>query len=579
LSLAVVVFLAHSTLCEGEEQEPTAGIIGLHMMQGDDPLWRESNFDSGHWPYSKHVANSSFNRILIPEGIGWLRTEPFGLPDYFTTHPVALYVISGASFQVFWNGNLIGENGRPATSMAEEIDGMADTRFYIPPRLIQATGNVLAIRYSALGYSRLHLPLAISLDIGAYKDQRYNRLASHVPALLLLGAVGVAALFFASLYLRRRFDKGSLWLALMFLMVTLQSASEISRALYSFSYFGIVTRILLVAILAYGSGLFLNFFILSYLRLPGVRRWALGLAHAAVLVAILFHFNHFDKLTYAFIAIFAFSALFMTSYGAWIKRPGARPLLMALIVFCFSFLAGYTAFLDIYYYASMALLAGTLFVLQANAIRQIEGLAAEEKLRSKRLELDLLKRQIQPHFIMNTLTALSEWILTNPQSGVEMINALADEFRILNEYSDKQLVPLESELKLCRSHLTLMSYRQDQTFLLTTDLQNTGLSVPPAIFHTLIENALTHSRYSADNTVFDFKQTMTEAGEILFSLTAPAGIKRRRNGNDSGGGGLGLSYVKSRLQESWGDAFVLDFGEDESGRWRTTILIKTKVIN
>ena len=87
---------------------------------------------------------------------------------------------------------------------------------------------------------------------------------------------------------------------------------------------------------------------------------------------------------------------------------------MVLMVFCISFLGGYTAFLDSYYYASMALLAGTLFVLQANAINRAERLRAEEKLKSSRLELELLKRQIQPHFIMNTLTALSEWILTNP---------------------------------------------------------------------------------------------------------------------------------------------------------------------
>ena len=371
-------------------------------------------------------------------------------------------------------------------------------------------------------------------EFGPYQDEKYDRLSSHVPALLLLGAVGAASIFFAALFLSRRFDKGSLWLALMFLMVTLQSASEISRALYSFSYLGMIARIFFVFIFAYGSGLFLNFFILSYLRLPNIKRWILLFTHIAALIAILFHFNHFDKLTYAFIIIFVLSALGITVYGVRLTRPGALPLLMVLMVFCISFLGGYTAFLDSYYYASMALLAGTLFVLQANAINRAERLRAEEKLKSSRLELELLKRQIQPHFIMNTLTALSEWILTNPESSVDMINALADEFRILNEYSGKNLVPLETELNLCRSHLAIMSYRQDQTFLLDTKLQNNGLFVPPAIFHTLIENALSHGRYTNDDAVFHFEQRTTNAGDIEFTLTTPPSIKKQRVSTDKG---------------------------------------------
>ena len=197
LIIIVIVILFEPAQVRAEEESlPSATIFGLRMMQGDNPEWSKPDFDSRDWPLSKLVRGTAFNRVVIPNEIGWLRSEPFSLPQSFTTHPMALYFISGASFQVFWNGVMVGENGHPASNASTEIDGLSDTRFYIPPELIRETDNVLALRYSAHGYGRLHLPLAIEARIGPYQDEKYDRLSSHVPALLLLGAVGAAIHFF-----------------------------------------------------------------------------------------------------------------------------------------------------------------------------------------------------------------------------------------------------------------------------------------------------------------------------------------------------------------------------------------------
>src|SRR3546814_19410817 len=50
---------------------------------------------------------------------------------------------------------------------------------------------------------------------------------------------------------------------------------------------------------------------------------------------------------------------------------------------------------------------------------------------AQRLELDLLKQHLKPHFLMNTLTALAGWIEESPHTAVRMVDALADEFRTL----------------------------------------------------------------------------------------------------------------------------------------------------
>ena len=41
---------------------------------------------------------------------------------------------------------------------------------------------------------------------------------------------------------------------------------------------------------------------------------------------------------------------------------------------------------------------------------------------------------------------------------------------------------------------------------------------------------------------------------------------------------MGLSYVKARLEESFGTNFILDYGEDDQRRWRTTILITAEAL-
>src|SRR3546814_9037349 len=62
---------------------------------------------------------------------------------------------------------------------------------------------------------------------------------------------------------------------------------------------------------------------------------------------------------------------------------------------------------------------------------------------AQRLELDLLKQHLKPHFLMNTLTALAGWIEESPRTAVRMVDALADEFRTLVDVSGRALIPLE----------------------------------------------------------------------------------------------------------------------------------------
>src|SRR5262249_21078550 len=169
------------------------------------------------------------------------------------------------------------------------------------------------------------------------------------------------------------------------------------------------------------------------------------------------------------------------------------------------------------------------------------------------------------HFVGNTLTAVMEWIEQDPAEGLRFLEALAEELRIFAEVSRERLIPIERELSLCRSHLAIMSCRKGTRFALETSGIDAGCRIPPRGFHTLLENAITHHRYSASDVVFSLRQESGD-GKARFTLDAPLA------GAAPGGSaeGLGLKYVRARLEESFPGRWDLATGAVGSAS-RTTI--------
>src|SRR5690606_1704871 len=73
------------------------------------------------------------------------------------------------------------------------------------------------------------------------------------------------------------------------------------------------------------------------------------------------------------------------------------------------------------------------------------------------LENQLLHRSLQPHFLMNSLTLISELIQQAPEEAEKFIQALAAEFRLLNRYVRRPTISLVQELELCQNYLEMMS--------------------------------------------------------------------------------------------------------------------------
>ena len=190
----------------------------------------------------------------------------------------------------------------------------------------------------------------------------------------------------------------------------------------------------------------------------------------------------------------------------------------------------------------------------------------EALLTSARLETQLLKKHIQPHFMMNTLTAAMEWVERDPPSAVRFIGALAVEMRSLFTASGRSLITLSEELAMCRAHLETQAFRTGQNHDLTVEGEEEGVQVPPAVFLTLLENGLTHG---LPDRRYHFHITVAEGGaHFCFDVD-----QQERDGY--GNEGAGTRYIKARLEESYPGRWRYHAGL-EGSIWRTAIEIEKK---
>lgn len=501
----------------------------------------------------------SQNRIM------WVRGHvdlPEGYPG-----PVPLGVHTGAlaAREIWWNGRRIGAIGKVGVSRDAETPGDLDALTWVPPDLIRAGHNTIAIRYSTFS---LDIPVKSPLHyifVGPIGPATVNMLAAYGPGLAATGALIAAALFFGVAFVMNTRVLGSLFISLMSVFAVGQLWLESVRGFTSYPYPVQVWRLTGIAVLAFAFALCMTAYVAGRFA---PRRWRIYVAIAGVVgLALMPIMPGFDGKTFGFILGPSVVALAAALQGLITRRSGAISATVALGVFLVLQLVENAGFLNRTFYLAISFIALALFVDQVVELRRARIAEEQANRRATMLELELLRRRIAPHFLMNTLNALSEWVESDPKTGVKMIEALAGEFRLLSQISDRTLIPLSEEIALCRRHLEVMSYRVDKPFSLITNDIDEDMSVPPGVLHTLVENAFTHGRFD-DGGEFVLTRENTGNGSRLMLVTpgavAAGTLKEQR--------GEGLAYVRRRLEAAFGANARVESSTFGAG-WRTVLTI------
>ena len=374
----------------------------------------------------------------------------------------------------------------------------------------------------------------------------------------------LAALFYLITYTIDDRGRDTLWFGLLCASVALLILAESWRDLFGYSYNYHATRLQAVQVATMTTCFLLTGFLAKRFFPRQAYRWM-----AAQVLLILLGYSYSSTFDGRAMGIM-FGTLVLAQVLVLIalrqQQRGSLLAVLAVSICLILFLMTRHAFMDRFFFIAFGILLLGLMLAQTHELRARGRDRRDARLNAARLEIELLRRHIQPHFLLNSLTSLMEWLEQEPARGVSLVRSLAEELLILGRISGKTRIPIGEELALCRAHLAVMSQRRDQPFRLETNGLDDALEVPPALFHTLIENGVTHGAHTG-NGCFQLDGTR-DGSDFHFRLLAPGRAEQERTGE-----GTGLRYIKARLQESWPDRWTFEHGPSADG-WSTHIHIR-----
>lgn len=194
-----------------------------------------------------------------------------------------------------------------------------------------------------------------------------------------------------------------------------------------------------------------------------------------------------------------------------------------------------------------------------------QALAAEAQASAARLAA--LRYQLNPHFLFNTLNAVSSSVITGRNDEAEsMLARLAEFLRLTLAADPEAMIPLEDELAALQAYLEIESVRfRDRLgleFSCPNDLR--GALVPSFILQPLIENAVKHGVAPTSRPV-TIRLEASRDGDDLVVIVEDDGEPAPSARPPNGGMGVGLTNVRQRLEVLYGARGVLQAAPRERG--------------
>jgi two-component system LytT family sensor kinase len=218
---------------------------------------------------------------------------------------------------------------------------------------------------------------------------------------------------------------------------------------------------------------------------------------------------------------------------------------------------------------SLIILSYFLFISLSNLS---EKKAKEARLESlvKETELKMLRSQINPHFLFNSLNSISSLTITDPEKARDMVVKLSEFMRYALARKDELPVSLQSELENLRLYLDIEKVRFGDKLTIEEKIEPEcyNFKLPVMLLQPLLENAVKHGVYESTETVKILTQAkiIDDYIEIIIMNnydTLPS-LKK--------GTGTGLINVSRRLELFYGNRASIKSSK-ENGIYTVTIYI------
>lgn len=206
-------------------------------------------------------------------------------------------------------------------------------------------------------------------------------------------------------------------------------------------------------------------------------------------------------------------------------------------------------------------------------ISYFQGLQQEEKekselaLKNKEMQIALLKSQINPHFLFNTLNSISTLIHSSKDQARKVITQLSDIFRYALDSHTGKMVKLMDEIDFIENYILIQQVRFGDRlkFEKHIDASCLELSIPPMILQPLVENSVKYGIGPKEDggTIDLIIKKLT--GQVFFEVRDDGlGIYAKKV-MDGSVGGVGMKNTDLRLKSYYGPAAGLQVRASEYG--------------
>jgi two-component sensor histidine kinase len=227
------------------------------------------------------------------------------------------------------------------------------------------------------------------------------------------------------------------------------------------------------------------------------------------------------------------------------------------------------------YIQMLSYMAPLLFSIAVKTTKRWVKTEAERKEATNfklKSELQHLHYQLQPHFFFNSLNNIYALVDLSPDQAKTSIHSLSKLMRYMLYETNEESVPLSKEIDFMQKYIELMKLRVSEKTKVTYQFpsKDTGISIAPLLFVSLIENAFKHGVSASKESEINIEMTV-DGTSVLFSIENDNLPKKT---DDKSGSGIGLPNIEKRLALLYPNASTFKTSVDNN-RFIAQLEIKT----
>lgn len=522
----------------------------------------EVSFDDSIWAHKNIVG--IWKETGDGHGIRWYRSKIFISEIVSFTENLAILIPAAISaYEIYWDGIKIGGSGQIGIDEKSEVVGNSAGIFVIPYENASVGEHILSIKIS--NFSTISGVVEENPKIGFLERIIFSSSRQISISFLLVGVIFITALFniifiAKSLNIKAHITYAVLSLCFCGHILIFVFLSKFPTNLQNYYSLALIGDVFWIGILSLLPIYLFQLFDYKHIQtksaiIVSITTFIVALPRLAIYDIIPINsIDILEKTNSLFALASVILSIIITFDATKKKKKGAKTILMGVLLFAIGVLGTTMLRSANGWSIGFAYLSCFITIVMGRFFWDEMRKKNTAEVKNARLELELLKNNIQPHFLLNSLNSIVAWIEEDPKTATKLVGELAKELRLLMAFSEKKTISLMEEISLCEAHIQVMNLRKEKKIKLEILDGIEGISVPPLVLHTALENGITHGFIKKDNGTFTLKIEKT-AKKIKIILENDGDNKISQNKKEIG---TGNKYIIQRLNENYGKNFKFE---------------------